>query len=324
MKKKIIFMFAGQGAHYYQMGKILFEKNPVFRQWMIAGDKLYQALTHHSLLETIYHPTYTKGHLFSQTLLTHPAILLIEHALGQVLLSNNIIPDAVLGVSLGEFCAAVFAGVMSFETAMQTVVKQAQLFESLCSPGSMLAILNDNNIYHSQYILSSQSELASINYSSHFVISGETTAIQSIATHLKQQNILCQELAVSQAFHSSHLDIAGPTFLNFIRGQTIHAPTLPFISCVYPQQDLRFVPASHFWNVARQPIQFMATIQHLEKMNHYDYIDVGPSGTLATFVKYNLAPSSSSQSKTLMTPMKNDLEILDKCLMAYKNTSRSI
>lgn len=310
-------MFAGQGAHYYQMGKVLFEQNAVFRQWMIAGDKLYQALTSQSLLETIYNPTYTKSQLFSQTRLTHPAILLIEHALGQVLLSNNIIPDAVLGVSLGEFCAAVFAGMMTFDTAMQAVVKQAQLFESLCSPGSMLAIINDKNLYESQLFISSQSELASINYSSHFVISSETTTIQSIAKHLKQHNILCQELAVSQAFHSSHIDIAGPTFLNFIRGQAITAPRLPFISCVYPQQDLRFVPASHFWDVARQPIQFMATIQHLEKMNHYNYIDVGPSGTLATFVKYNLEPSSSSQSITLMTPMKNDLETLDKCLSAY-------
>jgi len=39
MRRSVVFMFSGQGSHYYQMGKELFEQNSVFRKWMLKGKK---------------------------------------------------------------------------------------------------------------------------------------------------------------------------------------------------------------------------------------------------------------------------------------------
>lgn len=313
MKRKTVFMFPGQGSQYYHMGRLLFDQHPVFREWMIAGDKLYQELTHTSLLSSLYNPEYSKSQTFARTLLTHPAIFVIEHALGQLLLSKNITPDIVLGVSLGEFSAAVFAGVMTFTTALQAVVSQATFLEAKCPSGQMMAILYPFSLYQHQYSIFKNSELAAYNFASHFVVSAQTHEICSIQNYLKQQNIASQTLAVSQAFHSSYIDAAASPFLDFIYRQPIKTPTIPYVSCIYPQQVLTFIPSSHFWDIARQPIQFMATIQHMEKEGSYEYIDVSPSGTLATFVKYILTSNSYSRPSTLITPMKDDLQTLEKC-----------
>src|SRR5688572_9620134 len=115
MTKPIVFMFSGQGSHYYQMGRELFEQQPIFRHWMQLADSIYQELTGLSIIHELYENGHKKSEPFVRTLLTHPAIFSIEYALGQIILEQGIIPDYVLGTSLGEFAAAVFAGVMTFE-----------------------------------------------------------------------------------------------------------------------------------------------------------------------------------------------------------------
>jgi acyl transferase domain-containing protein len=48
-------MFSGQGSHYYQMGKALYEENPVFRRWMQDADAIYQDQVGLSIINELYH-----------------------------------------------------------------------------------------------------------------------------------------------------------------------------------------------------------------------------------------------------------------------------
>ena len=67
----------------------------------------------------------------------------------------------------------------------------------------------------------------------------------------------------------------------------------------------------HFWDIVHLPIKFKDTIESLEQENNYCYLDVGPSGTLATFVKYNLSKNSRSKSIPILTPFSQNLINLD-------------
>jgi trans-AT polyketide synthase/acyltransferase/oxidoreductase domain-containing protein len=314
MNQQTLFLFSGQGSQYYQMGRMLFEQNAIFRHWMKTADLIFQDLTGLSVLQSLYHPDHVKSLPFSRTLLTHPAIFMFQHALGQVLLSHNITPTNVLGTSLGEFSAAVFAEMMSFETALCAVTMQAKMLEDYCSSGGMLAILDDPKRYENKSYLYSKTELAAINFHSGFVISGRSSDLHTIASDLKLQQISCQALPVSHAFHSSFIDEAAEHFLDFINQEKIQKPTVPFISCLQPQQNISAVSGSHFWDIVRQTIQLQKTISRLETENSYHYIDLSPTGTLATIVKYNLHPSTHSTVSQLMTPMTNNLNALDLLL----------
>src|SRR5689334_8830533 len=53
-QRPIVFMFSGQGSHYYQMGKELFRQSPIFQQWMIRLDDRVQALTGESVVHELY------------------------------------------------------------------------------------------------------------------------------------------------------------------------------------------------------------------------------------------------------------------------------
>lgn len=307
--KPIIFMFSGQGSQYYQMGKTLFEQNKLFKEQMLRADSVCQDLIGTSVIEHLYAKHHLLSQSFSRTLFTHPAIFMIEHALGQVLIAQDIIPVAVLGASLGEFAASVFAGIMSFETAIIAVITQAQMLEANCQAGSMLAILGyPVSFYHENSFLHQNCELASINFDGNFIVSGATENLYAVEQILKTKEITYQRLNVSHAFHSSLINPASSYYLNFIDQQILQSPVLTFISPAYTS-TLTHVSSNHFWDVISMPIKFQDTIELLEEKNSYNYLDVGPSGTLATFVKYNLTknPGSTSKPFSILTPFNQSL-----------------
>lgn len=309
---RIIFMFGGQGSHYYQMGKSLFEQDKIFRTNMLKADEICQDLANISITECLYAEHNLAHHPFSRTLLTHPAIFMVQYALGQTLLAQDIVPFAVLGSSLGEFVASVFAGIMSFETALTAVITQAQMLETYCQPGSMIAILGyPASFYYDTPLLHQKSELASINFDSSFVISGSLENLQEIEHALKAQQIVYQKLDVSHGFHSSLINPAAVPYLNFIEQQIMRPAITPFISsaCITPL-TMTDITSRHFWDIIKLPMNFQALIQALEEHNNNYYLDIGPAGTLATFVKYNLIKNSASSSKffSILNPYSQNLE----------------
>lgn len=318
MTLPIVFMFSGQGSQYYQMGKELFEQNKTFQAAMLKVNRLCQDLVGFSILDEIYHPKNPKSQPFTRTLFTHPTIFMVEYSMMQVMRENNIDPKLVVGSSAGEFAAAVSAGVLTLETALQAVIKQAQALEQYCQEAGMLAILADTSLYQSQSYLHQFSELAAVNFSSHFVVSGKTDHLKMIETHLKENDIAFQLLPVSQGFHSSLIDNAKTPFLESIQSLSIKQPAIPYVSCVYAN-TLTSLTHQYFWEIARSPIQFQKAIQHIENQHSAIYLDLGPSGTLATFVKYNLTSSSQSKLYSILSPYGQDIENLGMVLNANQN-----
>jgi hypothetical protein len=66
--------------------------------------------------------------------------------------------------------------------------------------------------------------------------------------------------------------------------------------------------SGHFWDVTRRPIRFPQAIASLERNGPYRYVDAGPSGTLATILKYVLSPASRSMVHPVLTPYGGDLQ----------------
>jgi trans-AT polyketide synthase/acyltransferase/oxidoreductase domain-containing protein len=69
------------------------------------------------------------------------------------------------------------------------------------------------------------------------------------------------------------------------------------------------IPPDYFWQTVRQPLRFREVLQNLENMQSHIYIDVGPSGTMANFVKKEIESlSSTSTHFSIMNPFGSDLK----------------
>jgi len=253
-----------------------------------------------------------KSEVFDRTLLTHPAIFMIEYALAQCLMHENVKPDLTLGASLGSVAAAVVAGCMGVEQAMATVIEQALAFEKSCQPGAMLAIVADPALYQERF-LHEHSELAGVNFHSHFAVSAPSAKLDAIEAALKQRDIVHQRLAVSFAFHSRWIDDARERIAASMRAISLAKATIPIVCCEQAAA-LTELPEDFFWRVVRHPIRFKEAVAHLERQGPHRYIDLGPSGTLATFVKYGLAAQSRSSAHPILTPYGQDQKNLTALL----------
>jgi len=309
-----VFMFSGQGSQYFQMGRGLFEKNDTFRGWMIELDDIARGSLGRSVIENLYSDAQGRGDAFDRTLMTHPAIFMVEYSLAQSVIHAGVLPDIVLGVSLGSFAAAAVAGFIGVEDALTAVTRQATALEECCEPGGMIAVLADPALFAEEF-LSGHSELAAVNLSSHFVVSARRAELEAIEGALRKRNIGHQRLPVSFPFHSQLIDNAKAQFESFMLSIRRQRGRLP-LACCDQAATLSELSDDYFWNVVRRPIRFRETTARLEREGPRRYIDVGPAGTLATFLKYGLPASAKSTAHAILTPYGCDQKNLASLLAA--------
>src|SRR3984957_16462903 len=255
MVKKMIWMFAGQGAQYYQMGRELFEREPVFRQFLERADHIVQELINESLVDIIYRPRANRFEPFQRLLHTHPAILVFQCAIGETLLERGLRPDYLLGHSLGEFCFLVISGSISFEDALVALIKQAELVEYCVPRGRMLAILDSADLMDRSPEAFRRCTAAAYNSPRSFVVSASTDDLIQLQQFLKEREILFVELPVDYPFHSPQMDGLQNVSETILGRVPLSAPQIPIISA---QQGglLKEPTARHMWDVTRNLVVF--------------------------------------------------------------------
>src|SRR3990172_871038 len=326
MEKPIIFMLSGQGSQFYGMGEKLFEHHRVFRSWMITLDDVIKKNIGFSIIDILYDAKKNKDDIFDTTLHTHISIFILEYALVKTLIQSGVNPDYILGASLGEIVAITLAEIISIEDAIAGLRKQAELLDSHCPAGSMLAIIEHPRLYNDIPFIRNNSELASINFDSHFVISGHKDKVTEIKKLLKEKNILSQLLPVSHGFHSSLMDPIAAPFKRYLATMPRSKSKIPIISAL-KCEVVTEIDNDHLWRVTREPVFFKKTIQELEEKalpnnNGLIFVDAGPSGTLSTFVKYIVPHESRSENYAIVSPFNNDLPNLEKIIKAIAKKQR--
>lgn len=312
-----IFMFSGQGSQYFHMGKALYDGNDTFRGWMQRLDEVARQ-SGTPVLENLYSEARRKSDAFDRLVLTHPAIFMVEYSLAQALMQAGIRPDMVLGVSMGSFAAAAVAGFIGVEEALTAVIRQATALEECSVAGGMTAILGDPALFDEEF-LGGRSALAAVNFASHFVVSARTTELAEIESVLRRRNVGFQRLPISFPFHSQWIDEAKAPFTSFMQSIRCREGKLPMVCCDQTTV-LSGVPGDdYFWDVVRRPIRFREATARLEQQGTRRYVDVGPAGTLATFLKYGLPSDTKSTLHSILTPFGADQKNFAALLAASRN-----
>ena len=312
MRSNIVFMFSGQGSQYLNMGREFYESIPLYRKQMHKLDEIPKDILGISIVDILYGSSSRKPERFDNILYTHPALFMVQYSLAQCLLHNDINPGYLLGASLGEWVALTVGGAIPAEDALQVVVNQAQLVSGRCPQGGMMAVLDNPKIFKQLALQNCHLELAGINFEKHFCISGSSTELEKAVDFFEKRGIIADYLPVKQPFHSSLIDHLKPVFLKIVEKAPIHHSKTPVISPM--AVDTRTIyTAEDIWKIVRNPIMFYDTVVNFfenpinRSERGYQFIDIGPSGTLANFVKYGLGSRTNIKTHTIMSPFGDDL-----------------
>ena len=273
-------------------------------------DEIVSPLLQTSLIDVVYKGK-GKSESFDNILYTNPALLCVEYSLFRVLREMDINPDFLMGYSLGEIVASVAAEAISLEEGIQLVVGIARLAEERTQQASMLAIVESSSIMSAFPDIFHNCWLTGTNFKGHFVVTGFPEAIQDLQEGLNKKNIISQELPVKQGFHTALIDPIKEECKQLVRNISLSPPKIPIISSLKTGL-VEELNEDYLWEAIRYPVNFQQTVERVLENGDYIFIDLGPSGTLATFIKYILTPNSGSISLPVLNQFGRDLAAVEK------------
>ena len=295
----VAFMFPGQGAQYVDMGRSLYDEEPLFRREIDEACEALTPLLGRDLKRIIYpasdHAPAAAEEL-KQTCFTQPALFVIEHALARLWMSWGVQPVASIGHSLGEYVAATIAGTFDRDAALKLVAKRAALMQALPS-GSMLAVKAQPA--HLANLVTEGVYLAAYNTPGMVVVSGTHDAIHQLERELSTQSVAHRRLETSHAFHSPAMDAIVEPLQQIVREAGPKTPGQPWISSLTGAEitNAEAVDPAYWARQMRQPVRFSEGVRLLRD-RELVLLEVGPGRTLETFARQHGARASGAPMLT--------------------------
>jgi len=313
--RPVVFMFPGQGAQYVGMGQGLYETEPVFRKHVDECCTQLAPLLSLDLRRVLFasatEAERAAGQLV-QTALAQPALFVVEYALAKLWISLGVVPEAMIGHSLGEYVAACLAGVFSLEKALALVWARARLMQALPG-GAMVSVSRDAREVAPW--LGTELSLAASNAPTLCVISGPTAAIEELEARLRAERVEHRRLRTSHAFHSEMMAPLMEEFEQCVLRAEPRAPRLPYVSNLTGTWVTSVQARSpRYWaEHLRKEVLFGEGIRMLQENPERIFLEVGPGQTLGALVRQNAGPHGKLTvvaSLSLSQETKADAEVL--------------
>ncbi|MEZ4725557.1 MAG: type I polyketide synthase [Caldilineaceae bacterium] len=276
----VAFLFTGQGAQYGGMGQELYQTEPIFRAIIDRCDVVFQAVLGRSLLELLY-PAHEPE--YNDLMESHPcgqaANFAIECALAELWRSWGILPDFVLGHSLGDFAAAYAAGVIGLEDGLRLVTKRGQLMETAL--GSMVSVLAAEADLLPLIADYKDVTIGVINGPTSTVLSGGHASIAKVTAQVQAAGFKTRKLDIPVAAHSPLLDPVLDAFEQAVRKVTLNPPKRKVISSMTGRVVTDELTDPTYWRKhLRNTVRFGDGVATLHEQGVDIFVEIGPGATL--------------------------------------------
>ncbi|MCE5303585.1 MAG: ACP S-malonyltransferase [Planctomycetaceae bacterium] len=282
---RIAFLFPGQGAQTVGMGRRLAESLPSVRS---LYDRAADVLGYDLAKLCFEGPAED----LDSTVYSQPAIFVTSLAALEWLRSES--PEVVLGceatagLSLGEYTAMVFAGVMEFEAGLTLVQRRGAAMQeaSDATPSGMVSILGLETVEVEALCEKARQgetlKIANLLCPGNIVISGSQGACERAAEMAQSFGAMkAMPLAVAGAFHTEIMRPADRRCAEALADVSMQKPRIPVISNVdaLPHDDPEEIRQILVRQIL-QPVRWEDSMRYLLGQGFDQFYEVGPGRVL--------------------------------------------
>ncbi len=243
------------------------------------------------------------------TIYSQPALFVTSLAALESLREQS--PDVVLsceaaaGLSLGEYTALVFAGVLDFESGLRLVQQRGAAMQDAAdaTPSGMVSILGMERVEVERVVQQSRGgdvlEIANLLCPGNIVISGSNTACERAAQLAEREGAMrAVPLAVAGAFHTKIMLPAVERLKTALSQVTLRPPLIPVVSNVdaLPHDDPEEIRALLLKQLV-SPVRWEDCIRYLLAQGFDQYYEIGPGRVLRGLLR-RIDREASCQSVT--------------------------
>lgn len=281
---KIGFLYGGQGSQQEKMGKDIYESYGYIKDF-------YNNL---NLNFNIMDFSFNKNiDIISKTEYTQPIMVAFQIAITKVLITKNIIPNFLAGLSIGEYSALVAAGVLkdidavkiaefrgremskaseNIETGMLAVIGL-----SLAEIEKTLKLENDNV---------NKVEISNLNCPGQIVISGEKNKLEKISKLLKEKGARkIIALNVSGPFHTSYMKPVSKKLESYFLNYNFNDEKIPIVYNLLGKtkgvENIKDIMTKQVMST----VKFQKSIEFMINKGVDTFIEIGFGNVLKGFVK---------------------------------------
>jgi amino acid adenylation domain-containing protein len=301
--RPVTFLFSGLGEQYPGMAHGLYREEPAFREPFDRCAELFAEPLGADLRELLFpseivredeggvgglnlrsmvrHAATVAPGSLDRTGLLQPTFFAFEYALASMWMKWGIVPESMIGYSLGEYVAACLAGVLSLGDAVRLVAARARLIEAL-PEGAMLAVpLSEEELVP---YLGDDLSLAAVNGERATVASGSPDAIADLARRLDTLGVSSRRLRTTHAFHSFMMEGAAPGLAVAVERLKLNPPRIPYLSNLtgtWVTVEQATDPKSWVEHLLR-PVRFSAGVEELWREPGRVLLEIGPGRSLSS------------------------------------------
>ncbi len=265
-----VFVYSGQGSQWPGMARQLLADEPAFAAAVQELEPAFVEQVGFSLRQVL-----AEGESVSGDARVQPVIMGLQLALTALWRSYGVVPDAVVGHSMGEVTAAVVAGALSVVDGLRVIATRSRLMSTLAGQGAVALLELDAEA--AQQLIADYSEVSVAGYLSprQSVVAGSVAQIDAVIAAVSAQERFARRVNMEVASHTALMDPILPELRSALANLTPTTPTIPFLSTVTDPTTTPTLKTDYWIDNVRQPVRFTHTIAAAAE--HYGtFIEISP------------------------------------------------
>jgi acyl transferase domain-containing protein/NAD(P)-dependent dehydrogenase (short-subunit alcohol dehydrogenase family) len=286
---KVVFVFPGQGSQWLGMGRRLLAEEPAFREVIEACERAVAREAGFSLIQEL---SADEGRSRLDDIgVVQPVIFALQVALAALWRAWGVVPDVVVGHSMGEVAAAHVAGMLDLDDAIRIICRRSGLLRRVAGRGAMGLV--ELALPEAEAALAGYADrlgIAASNGPRSTVLSGDPVALEEVLTVLEERGVFCRRVKVDVASHSPQMAPLHDDLLAALAEVRPRAGSMPMRSTVLaaPVSGLE-LDAAYWGRNLRAPVRFLDVARQLIDEGHTVFVEQSPHPVLLPSLEEILA-----------------------------------